>query len=62
LVFAFADAIQIRLEGVALPGIGQIPSQAIAVIPYVLTVLLLAGFVGRAVAPKAIGIPFVKSR
>ncbi|OQS44520.1 ABC transporter permease [Chromobacterium haemolyticum] len=62
LVFAFADAIQIRLEGVALPGIGQIPSQAIAIIPYVLTVLLLAGFVGRAVAPKAIGIPFVKSR
>lgn len=52
LVFAFADAIQIRLEGVALPGIGQIPSQAIAVIPYVLTVLLLAGFVGRAVAPR----------
>ncbi|MBM2886641.1 ABC transporter permease [Chromobacterium phragmitis] len=62
LLFAFADAIQIRLEGVALPVIGQIPSQAIAVIPYVLTVLLLAGFVGRAVAPKAIGVPFVKSR
>ncbi|POZ60397.1 ABC transporter permease [Chromobacterium alticapitis] len=62
LLFAFADAVQIRLEGVALPVVGQIPSQAIAVIPYVLTVLLLAGFVGRAVAPKAIGIPFVKSR
>lgn len=62
LLFAFADAIQIRLEGVALPVVGQIPSQAIAVIPYVLTVLLLAGFVGRAVAPKAIGVPFVKSR
>ncbi|WP_434626911.1 ABC transporter permease [Chromobacterium sp. CV08] len=62
LLFAFADAIQIRLEGVALPVIGQIPSQAIAVIPYVLTVLLLAGFVGRAMAPKAIGVPFVKSR
>lgn len=62
LLFAFADAIQIRLEGVALAVIGQIPSQAIAVIPYVLTVLLLAGFVGRAVAPKAIGVPFVKSR
>ncbi|MEN7429487.1 ABC transporter permease [Chromobacterium sp. TRC.1.1.SA] len=62
LLFAFADAIQIRLEGVALPVVGQIPSQAIAVIPYVLTVLLLAGFVGRALAPKAIGVPFVKSR
>ncbi|VEB42849.1 Uncharacterised protein [Chromobacterium violaceum] len=33
LLFAFADAIQIRLEGVALPVVGQIPSQAIAVIP-----------------------------
>jgi simple sugar transport system permease protein len=62
LLFAFADALQIRLEGVDLPVIGQIPSQAIQVIPYVLTVLLLAGFVGRAVAPKAIGVPFVKSR
>ncbi len=62
LLFAFADAIQIRLEGVAVPGIGIIPSQFIAVIPYVLTVLLLAGFVGRAIAPKSIGIPFVKSR
>jgi len=62
LLFAFADASQIRLEGVDLPIVGQIPSQAIQVIPYVLTVLLLAGFVGRAVAPKAIGVPFVKSR
>ncbi|BEV71392.1 MULTISPECIES: ABC transporter permease [unclassified Paludibacterium] len=62
LLFAFADAVQIRLEGVPLPIIGEIPSQFIQVIPYVLTVLLLAGFVGRAVAPKAIGIPFVKSR
>ncbi|MBV8046948.1 MAG: ABC transporter permease [Paludibacterium sp.] len=62
LLFAFADSVQIRLEGVPLPIIGEIPSQFIQVIPYVLTVLLLAGFVGRAVAPKAIGIPFVKSR
>jgi simple sugar transport system permease protein len=62
LLFAFSDAVQIRLEGVPLPFIGEIPSQFIQVIPYVLTVLLLAGFVGRAVAPKAIGIPFVKSR
>lgn len=62
LLFAFTDAVQIRLEGVAIPGIGIIPSQAIQVIPYLLTVFLLAGFVGKAVAPKAIGIPFVKSR
>ncbi|WP_026182800.1 ABC transporter permease [Leeia oryzae] len=62
LLFAFFDAIQIRLEGVSLPMVGEVPSQLIQVIPYVLTVLLMAGFVGRATAPKAIGVPFVKSR
>lgn len=62
LLFAFADAIQVRLQGTALPLVGVIPVQFIQVLPYVLTVLLLAGFVGRAVAPKAIGIPYVKER
>jgi general nucleoside transport system permease protein len=62
LLFAFADAIQIRLQGVPLPLIGTVPTQAIQALPYILTVLLLAGFVGRAVAPKAIGVPYVKER
>jgi len=62
LLFAFADALQIRLQGVALPLIGTVPVQFIQALPYVLTVLLLAGFVGRAIAPKASGIPFVKDR
>lgn len=62
LLFAFADAIQVRLQGVALPGIGTVPVQFIQMLPYVLTVLLLAGFVGRAVAPRASGIPYVKER
>lgn len=62
LIFAFTDAIQIRLQGVALPLIGSIPDAFIQALPYVLTVVLLAGFMGKAVAPKAIGIPFVKSR
>lgn len=38
------------------------PVQLIQALPYLLTVLLLAGFVGRAVAPKAIGQPYVKER
>lgn len=62
LLFAFADALQGRLQGVALPGIGVVPVQAIQALPYVLTVLLLAGFVGKAVAPKASGIPYAKEK
>jgi len=37
-----------------------VPVQLIQSIPYILTVVLLAGFVGKAVAPKAIGEPFIK--
>lgn len=62
LLFAFTDAVQIRLQGVALPVVGVIPVQAIQALPYALTVLLLAGFVGRAVPPKASGQPYVKER
>ena len=62
LLFAFTDAVQIRLQGTPLPLIGTVPTQAIQALPYLLTVLLLAGFVGRAVAPKAIGTPYVKER
>jgi len=62
LLFAFADAIQARLQGVDLPLVGEVPTQAIQALPYLLTILLLAGFVGRAVAPKAIGQPYVKER
>ena len=60
LLFAFADALQIRLQGVSLPLIGQIPVQVIQALPYALTVILLAGFVGKAVAPKASGTPYTK--
>ena len=62
LLFAFADAVQIRLQGTPLPVVGVVPVQLIQAIPYLLTVALLAGFVGRAVAPRAIGIPYVKDR
>lgn len=62
LLFALADAVQVRLQGTPLPGVGVVPVQLIQAIPYVLTVGLLAGFVGRAVAPRAIGVPYVKEQ
>lgn len=62
LLFGFLDAVAIRLQGVILPGIGQVPVEAIQALPYILTVVLLAGFVGRAQAPHALGQPYVKER
>jgi simple sugar transport system permease protein len=62
LLFGFLDAAAIRLQGVSLPGIGQVPVQAIQVAPYILTVVLLAGFIGKATPPKAGGVPYVKER
>lgn len=62
LAFACADALQTRLQGVALPGVGEVPVQLIEALPYLLTVLLLAGFVGKAIPPKASGRPYVKDR
>jgi len=62
LMFGFLDAVSIRLQGVELPGIGEVPVQAIQALPYILTVILLAGFIGKAIAPKAVGVPFLKER
>ncbi len=65
LLFGFLDAAAIRLQGVKLPvslGGGEVPVQAIQALPYVLTVILLAGFIGSAVAPKALGKPYSKER
>jgi simple sugar transport system permease protein len=65
LLFGFLDAVAIRLQGVALPaalGGGAVPVQAIQALPYVLTVVLLAGFIGRSRAPAALGVPYIKTR
>jgi len=61
LLFGFLDAVAIRLQGVEVLGF-VIPVQFIEAIPYLLTVFLLAGFIGKAVAPKALGTPYVKER
>jgi simple sugar transport system permease protein len=50
LLFAAAETTQIQLQGLQL-----IPSQFVEMIPYVLTIVALAGVVGRAVPPAALG-------
>ncbi|MDJ0388319.1 ABC transporter permease [Roseomonas sp. E05] len=62
LLFGLLDAVAIRLQGVVLPGIGAFPVQALQALPYLLTVVLLAGFMGRAIPPRASGQPYVKER
>lgn len=61
LLFGLTDALQIRLQGVVLWGTEPVPVQFIQILPYAVTVLVLAGFVGRSRAPKALGLPFAKS-
>ncbi len=62
LMFGFLDAVAARLQGVDLPYFGEISTDLILVLPYVLTVIFLAGFIGKATPPAAIGIPYVKER
>ena len=62
ILFGFLDAAAIRMQGVQFAVIGEVPVQAIQALPYVLTVVLLAGFIGKAVAPQALGRPYTKDR
>ena len=58
LLFAAADAVQARLQGVVLPGIGAVPVQLIQALPYMITVVILAGLVGTARPPRVLGKPY----
>ena len=63
LLFGFADALTTQMQGVAkMPSGEDIPVQFIHMIPYVVTIIVLAGFIGQSRAPKAIGIPYEKER
>ena len=62
LLFGFLDAFAIQMQGKSLPLIGEVPVQFILALPYILTVVLLAGFIGTATPPKASGLPYVKER
>lgn len=58
LFFGIVEAFQIRLQGTKLWGQLEIPIQLIQVLPYFMTVLILAGFVGKCRPPKALGLHF----
>ncbi len=57
LLFGFMDAVQIRLQGTA-----SIPTQFIQIIPYIFTMIVLAGFIGKSAPPRALGAPYIKGR
>lgn len=56
LLFGFAQALTVFLGG----GKAPVPSEILAMLPYILTILVLILFVGRSVAPKADGVPYEK--
>jgi general nucleoside transport system permease protein len=58
LLFGFAEAIEIKMQ--AFQDIVHIPVQFFLMLPYVLTVIVLAGFMGRAVGPAEVGKPYEK--
>src|SRR5215208_3941806 len=62
LLFGFTEAVAIQLQGVPLFGGEEIPTQFVQIIPYVLTIVVLAGFIGTSRAPRALGIPYQKEK
>ena len=62
LLFGLLSALEIRYQGVSVPGVGVLPVQLMQALPYILTVILLAGFIGKAIPPRAAGVPYVKER
>ncbi|WP_170353496.1 ABC transporter permease [Ruegeria lacuscaerulensis] len=61
LLFGLLQAVALRFQNIDLGGV-VIPVQVMDALPYILTVVILAGFVGKAVPPRAGGEPYVKER
>ena len=63
LFFGLTEALTVQIQGVIkLPSGEDIPVQFIQMIPYVLTIIVLAGFIGLSRAPKALGVPYRKEK
>lgn len=61
LLFGFLQAIALRYQNIDLWAF-TVPVQVMDALPYILTVVILAGFVGKAIPPRAGGEPYVKER
>ena len=57
MMFGIADAFQIRVQGVI-----PVPVQFVQMFPFVLTMIILAGFMGKAQIPAADGIPYEQAK
>ena len=63
LLFGFTEAISIQMQGaVKLPSGEDIPVQFIQMVPYLLTIIVLAGFIGSSRPPRALGVPYQKEK
>ena len=63
LLFGLTEAVSIQMQGVVkLPSGEDIPVQFIQMVPYILTIVVLAGFIGSSRPPRALGIPYQKER
>jgi simple sugar transport system permease protein len=63
LLFGFTEAASIQMQDlIKLPSGEKLPVQFIHMVPYVLTIVVLAGFIGSSRAPRALGIPYQKEK
>lgn len=56
LVFGGANALQIRLQALGVP----LPTQALAMLPYIITLVALLGSIGRSNEPESLGKPYIR--
>ena len=59
MIFGFADALQVKLQGLGIEQV-PIPSEFLLMAPYIVTMVVLAGAIGRAIPPAADGQPYEK--
>ena len=62
LLFGFTEAVSYRMQAVKLPSGEDIPVQFIQMVPYIVTIIVLAGFIGSSRPPRALGIPYQKEK